>query len=94
MKKITQKMQKYMISFIAPLIIAIPLSFLVEFFEKYIFSDWDFLRFLLVFMVLDTVSSWWFHIREKDFSSKGFAQLFVKLIIYSILLIVAHVFAG
>jgi toxin secretion/phage lysis holin len=87
-------MRKYLHSFIPPVIISIPLSILVELFEKYIFSDWDFLRFLVVFLILDTLTSWWYHIREKDFSSKGFAQLFVKLIIYSILLIVAHVFTG
>lgn len=89
-----QKIQKYLFSFIIPCLMAIPFSWLLEIFERYVFADWEFLRFLIVFMTLDTVVSWWYHIKKKDFSSKGFSMLFVKIIIYSVLLIIAHGFAS
>lgn len=88
-----QELQKYMFSFLIPCLIAIPFSWLFDLFERYIFADWEFLRFLIVFMTLDTVVSWWYHIKQRDFSSKGFSRLFVKIIIYSVLLIIAHGFA-
>lgn len=93
MKDLIQKMRKYAMSFVIPLLLAIPLSPVVGFVEKYIFADWEFLKFLILFMTLDTVVSWWYHIKNKSFSSKGFARLFTKIIIYSILLIIAHGFA-
>jgi phage-related holin len=87
-------MKRYILSFAAPLVLAFPLSFIAGFFEKYLFSDWEFLRFLILFMLIDLAASWWYHIRQKDFSSKGFSQLFVKIIVYSILLILSHGFAS
>lgn len=90
----TQKIQQYVFSFVTPCLMAVPFFGLLECFERYVFADWEFLRFLLVFMTLDTVVSWWFHIKARDFSSKGFSMLFVKIIIYSVLLIIAHGFAS
>lgn len=89
-----QALQKYLFSFIIPCLVSVPFSWLVELFERYIFADWEFLRFLIVFMTLDTVVSWWFHIKQRSFSSKGFSMLFVKIIIYAVLLIIAHGFAS
>jgi phage-related holin len=62
--------------------------------KKYIFRDWEFLKFLVVLIVIDTLVSWVFHLRKKDFSSKGFAMIMTKLFVYSCLLIVAHVLGG
>ena len=64
---------------------------IVDWIEKYIFRDWEFLKFLVVLIVIDTLVSWVFHLRKKDFSSKGFAMIMTKLFVYSCLLIVAHV---
>jgi len=89
-----QKLRKYLFSFFIPCLMAIPFSWFFELFERYIFADWEYLRFLIIFMTLDTFVSWWFHIKKRDFSSKGFSMLFVKIIIYSILLIIAHGFAS
>jgi len=87
-------MKKYAFSFALPCVVAAPASLVLDMFQKYIFSDWEFLRFLIVFMALDTLVSWWYHILKKTFSSRGFSQLFVKIITYSILLILAHGFAA
>ena len=81
----------YLGSFCYPLLVAIPLSPIVDWIEKYIFRDWEFLKFLVVLIVIDTLVSWVFHLRKKDFSSKGFAMIMTKLFVYSCLLIVAHV---
>lgn len=92
--KYINKTKKYAASFFIPFMAAIPLYPAVAIIEKYLFSDWEFLKYLIVFMTIDTLTSWWYHIREKSFSSKGFARLFTKIIIYSILLIIAHGFAA
>ena len=87
-------MRKYLMSFAWPALLAIPISAITGVIEKYLFADWDFLWFLIIFMTIDTLTSWWYHIKNKSFSSKGFARLFTKIIIYSILLILAHGFAA
>ena len=84
----------YLGSFCYPLLVAIPLSPIVDWIEKYIFRDWEFLKFLVVLIVIDTLVSWVFHLTKKDFSSKGFAMIITKLFVYSCLLIVAHVLGG
>lgn len=45
----------------------------------------------MILIVIDTLVSWVYHIKNRDFSSKGFAMIITKLIIYSALLIVSHV---
>lgn len=86
------KTRQYVTSFIYPLLFALPLSFFVDGIEKYIFKDWEFLKFLVVLIALDTLLSWIYHIFfTQDFSSKGFGMIFVKLITYGALMIVGHV---
>lgn len=94
MRNLLRKMRRYATSFVLPVILAIPLSTIFSVIEKYVFADWEFLKFLIVSMTIDTGTSWWYHIKQRTFSSKGFAQLFTKIIIYSILLIVAHIFGA
>ena len=93
MKEYLLKTRAYATSFVIPLLLAIPIAPIVARIEKYLFSDWEFLKFLILFMTIDTLVSWWYHIKQKTFSSKGFAQLFTKIIIYSLLLILSHGFA-
>lgn len=81
----------YMNSFILPITIALPISPIVDMVEKYIFGDWEFLKYLVVLICIDTLISWIYHIIHKDFSSKGIGMIFIKLIVYASLLIVGHV---
>lgn len=92
MKRIT-KFKSYLYSFYLPIILSIPLSFstTASFIEQYVFRDWEFLKYLMILVVIDTVVSWIYHLKNKDFSSKGFGMIAIKLIIYSSLLIVSHV---
>lgn len=83
--------KSYLGSFCYPLLIALPLSPFVDWIEKYIFRDWEFLKFLVVLIVIDTLVSWVFHIKQKDFSSKGFGMILTKIFIYGCLLTMAHV---
>ncbi|OUJ68667.1 bacteriophage holin [Hymenobacter crusticola] len=59
--------------------------------EKYLFSDWDFLSFLLVLILVDTVMgvqrSW----KLRTVSSRGFSRIFIKLCLYANMLILSHV---
>lgn len=84
-------LKAYLGSFCYPLLVAIPLSPIVDLIEKYIFKDWEFLKFLVVLIIVDTLISWVFHLKQKDFSSKGFGMILTKIFVYGCLLIVAHV---
>lgn len=86
-----KKVINYIASFFYPLLVAIPLTPIVDWIEKYIFKDWEFLKYLVVLIAIDTVISWLYHFMHKDFSSKGFGMILIKLIIYSSLLVVGHV---
>lgn len=90
-------MNKYLYSFILPFSLAIPFSMLVvplsmiyPLVEKYMFADWEYVKFLMIFVIIDTLTSWWYNIKNKSFSSIGYSLIFKKIIIYSILLILAH----
>lgn len=91
MNKLIKKTINYIASFFFPLLVAIPLSPIIDWIEKYIYKDWEFLKFLVVLIVIDTIISWIYHIIHKDFSSKGFGMILIKLIIYGALLVIAHV---
>lgn len=91
MRSVFRKLQTYLGSYVLPLIVAIPISPIVDLTEKYLFKDWEFLKFLVVLIIIDTIISWIYHILHKDFSSKGIGMIFIKLIVYAALLIVGHV---
>lgn len=59
--------------------------------EKYIFKDWEFLAFLIVLIMVDTALGIYKHWKMKTVSSKGFSQLFEKILIYTAALVVTHV---
>lgn len=83
--------KKYMMTFFYPLLVAIPISPLTDWIEKYLWNDWEFLNWLVIFIIIDTVTSIWYHFKKRDLSSNGFARLPIKLIVYSILLICANI---
>jgi hypothetical protein len=68
-------------------ILGIPIMNVVE---KYIFSDWDFLGFLLILLFLDTALGIWKGIKYNNFSSNIFGNLFKKVAIYCVCLISIH----
>jgi len=73
------------------LLLSLSLATLMSFVEKYLFSDWTFLQFLTILIILDTflglVKNW----KRGTISSKGFGDLFYKLLVYASVLITAHV---
>lgn len=87
------KIREYLCSFYFPIFLSLPLSFVstTAFIEEYIFSDWEFLKYLMILIIVDTIISWVYHLKNKDFSSKGFSMVLTKLLIYGSILIVAHV---
>lgn len=86
--------KKYMKTYCIPFIIAIPTSPAIDWLEKYFWNDWEFLRWLVVLIILDTITAIWYHFKKRDLSSNGFSRLPIKLIVYSVLLIVANVLCG
>ena len=74
-------------------IIAFPLNYIlnVDFFRTYVFDDWEFVKWLTVLMVVDTILGVLKHWFTKDISSKGYGMVGKKLIVYSAVMILAHV---
>lgn len=71
--------------------LSLPISLLSELFGYYVFSDWEFLKFLVVLVILDTVLGFIKHWIEHDLSSKAYGMIGRKLIVYSAVLILANV---
>jgi phage-related holin len=76
---------------ICSLIISFCLTPFIHFIEKYFFADWDFLMFLGVLIIGDTILGFIVHYKSKTISSNGFAKFFTKLLIYFSVLILTHV---
>ena len=76
--------------------IAFPLNVIlnVDFFKTYVFSDWEFVKWLAVLMVVDTFLGLLKHWFARDISSKGYGMVGKKLIVYSAVMILAHVLSS
>ena len=74
-------------------IIALPLNGIlnVEFFRTYVFDDWEFVKWLAVLMAVDTALGVLKHWFTRDISSKGYGMVGKKLIVYSAVMVLAHV---
>lgn len=59
--------------------------------EKYLFADWQFLWFLFVLILLDTILGLWKSWKYQNLSSRGFAGFFEKVALYASFLILVHV---
>jgi phage-related holin len=89
--KFLRQFTQYMSCFIFPYFAAIQLNTVFgNMFEKYIFGDWEFLRYLTVIVATDTILAVIYHIRSRTLSSRGFSMIFTKVISYSAMLIVAN----
>lgn len=73
------------------LITGVTVNLLEKYLEKYLFSDWQFIGFLGILMVIDTVLGIVKHWKNHTVSSQGFSKVFTKCLIYGALLIVVHV---
>ena len=72
-------------------LLTVPVTPILGAIDKYIFGDWEFVKFLVVVMVLDTVLGLVKHIIRKDVSSKAWGMISRKVIIYAAVLVLAHV---
>lgn len=65
-------------------------AFIANAFDKYVFSDWEFLPFIVIIVVLDTITGMWKSFKRSDFSSYSFGGFMTKVILYAIYLFVIH----
>ena len=73
------------------LAVSVALTPLVNFLECYVFNDWDFMRFMIILIVIDSILGFWRALKANSISSKGFGMIFKKLFVYMSLLILSHV---
>ncbi|MCA8831965.1 bacteriophage holin [Hymenobacter pini] len=59
--------------------------------RQYLFDDWQFLGFLMVLIVVDTITGVFRSWRQRQVSSRAFSRIFTKVLIYLALLVLAHV---
>ena len=84
------KAMKYLYSFAFPALLSIPLSTVSLWIEKYIFSDWEFLKYLTIMVVIDTALAMIYACKKKKLSSKGYWLIGKKIFSYAVLLIIAN----
>lgn len=71
---------------------AIPVSWYTQYgLDYYVFSDWAFLKYLIVLVTIDTILGVVKHYKTKDLSSKAFGDLGSKLLVYTSVMIMANV---
>lgn len=63
----------------------------IHFVDIYIFSDWEFLKFLLCLIGIDTGLGMFNAWKKFSLSSDLFSRLFGKLILYLVFLVLTHV---
>lgn len=73
--------------------LAIWLSPLV-FFQKYLFDDPDYLIFLSILIFIDTALGVWYAILKREIDPEKFGDILVKIIIYTVFIIVGHILAN
>ena len=65
---------------------------IMTFTEKYLFADWQFLKWLMLFMLLDLITgvtkAW--HLKQA-ITSYGFRRTVIKAVQYGVFLIVMHI---
>lgn len=66
----------------------------LQFFETYVFADWQFLTFFLTLQVMDTVLLFYKAIISKSISGKLFGIVFQKILIYICFLVLVHIMAN
>lgn len=59
--------------------------------DTYIFSDWQFVLFLLIMIVVDTALGTYKAWKKKTLESRAYARLFEKILLYGCVLVMSHV---
>jgi phage-related holin len=79
--------------FCSPFVLSfsISLGVIKNVFGEYVFEDWKFAAFLFILMIVDTVLGFFRAWTDKRVSDEGFGKILKKFIVYSSVLIVAHV---
>lgn len=72
---------------IAYMMVGVLLAPLTKFINTYIFSDWDFLKFLFVAIAIDTLLGLYKSYLQHNISSKGYGMIIRKIIVYCAALI-------
>lgn len=72
-------------------LLAVPVTPFTELFERYVFGDWEFVKFLVVLVCVDTGLGFIKHWITHDVSSKAYGMIARKLIVYSCVMILSHV---
>ncbi len=75
-------------------ILALPIAPVIELFEKYVFGDWEFVKYLVILMIIDTALGFTKHYIAHDLSSKAWGQVARKVMVYACALILAHVMSS
>ncbi len=83
-----------MTKFLTIIIMAVFLTPINGVVEKYFFNDWEFLIYLFLMIVIDTILGFLKHYKRGTVSSKAWGKIITKLISYGSLLIVGHILAG
>lgn len=77
------------------MLVSLPITGIVEFVDLYIYSDWEFARFLVTLIIVDTVLSVIKHLIHRDASSEDFWKgTSKKVFVYMVLLILANVMSN
>lgn len=74
--------------------LAITNFFSKAFFNKYFISDWEFVAYLAVMVIIDTLLGIGLALKNNDFSSSGFSGFFVKVVVYTALLVCVNILTG
>lgn len=61
-----------------------------QLFNQYVFNDWEFLPFVIVLVILDTLTGVWKSLKHGSFSSYSFGGFMTKVILYAVYLFVLH----
>lgn len=64
---------------------------LMQVVEKYLFNDWEYLRWLVVLVAIDTLLGITYAWKTNQFSSYGFSKVIVKMLLYGCCLVVINV---
>lgn len=65
----------------------------INYFQRYFFSDWDFLGFLTTIFIVDTISGVMKHWKNHTLSLNGFMRVFIKMFVSLGALFVTHALA-
>jgi toxin secretion/phage lysis holin len=78
------------VKFKLPMIGAIIIAPIIEFFGKYVFADWEFLILLSVLVFLDTITGFVKAWKRGTVSSSGFTGVILKGFVYGVFVCVLH----